>query len=518
MKVSRRSVIAAGHPETTRAGAAILEAGGNAFDAAIAALLAAFVCESATISAGGGGFLLAHSAEQSKQVLYDFFVQTPQRCRPDSELDFRAVTADFGGNTMTFHVGLAAIGVPGNIAGVFRVHEQLGKMPFRTLAEPAIALAKSGVALHDFQLTLMQLLRAIIMDSPESRAIFTHPNGNLLQTGDTVYIEHLADTLDYISREGQRAFYEGEIAQRLVNDCQARGGHLTHDDMKRYRVVERRPLRLHYRNAQLLTNPPPSSGGSLVAFALQLLQNIDLSKYAWGSQAHLSALWQTQYLTNAARREGFDAHIYDPQLLDRFLAQPHIARYVQTLKKNVGSTTQISVMDKWGNAAALTTSSGEGNNYYIPQTGIMTNNMLGEEDLNPQGFHRWTPDRRLSSMMSPTMIMDNAGCVQVALGSSGANRIRSAVLQTIVNWLDYGLPLADCINRPRLHVEGQQVNLEYGFDAGICQALSLPADMQRIVWQTSGMYFGGVNAVAHTDQTGTVGAADARRKGMVWEQ
>lgn len=509
-------IIAAGHPETARAGSLILEAGGNAFDAAIAALLAAFVCESATISAGGGGFLLAHSTERQKNILYDFFVQTPQQQHPQQPFDFRAVTADFGGNTMNFHVGLAAIGIPGNIAGAFHIQQQLGKMSFKQLAEPAIALAKTGVPLHDFQLTLMRLLQPIIMDCAEARAIFTNNNDNSLKkVGDIIYIQHLADSLDYISREGKRAFYEGEIAQQLVKDSQERGGHITHNDLKNYSVIERQPLSCTYRNHTLLTNPPPSSGGTLIAFALQLLQTIDLKAHNWGSVAHLSALWQTQYLTNQARRKSFDANIYNPNVIKEFLVAPHIAQYAQTLRKIVGSTTQISVLDKWGNAASLTTSSGEGNSYYIPKTGIMTNNMLGEEDLNPNGFHQWTPNQRLSSMMSPTMICDKMGQVQVVLGSSGANRIRSAVLQSIVNLLDFGLPLEAAINHARLHVEGQQVNFELGFDPDICAQVPLPNDMERIIWQNQSMYFGGVNAVSNPAKGGYLGVADARRSGVV---
>lgn len=510
-----KNIISAGHPETARAGAIILEAGGNAFDAAIAALLAAFVCESATISAGGGGFLLAHNTKQQKNVLYDFFVQTPQSRLKNQTLDFRAVTANFGGNTMSFHVGLAAVGVPGNIAGMFHIHKKMGKIPFKQLAEPAIALAKQGVALHDFQLTLMQLLQPIMMDCAEARTIFTKEDGVLKSVGDNIYIAHLADSLDYISREGQRAFYEGEIGRQLVQDSQEKGGHISFDDLKNYRVIERVPLSVKYRNHILLTNPPPSSGGTLIAFALQLLHTIDLSQYEWGSILHLAALWQAQYLTNQARRKSFDDYIYNPNLIAEFLAAPHIAQYAQTLQKTVGSTTQISVLDKWGNAASLTTSSGEGNSYYIPRTGIMTNNMLGEEDLNPRGFHEWMPAQRLSSMMSPTMICDKLGQVETVLGSSGANRIRSAVLQTIVNLLDFGLPLETAINRARLHVEGQQLNFELGFDPDICQQLPLPAYMERIIWQKQSMYFGGVNAVSKHEKYGNIGAADIRRNGVV---
>lgn len=507
--------IAAGHPETAQAGAAVLEAGGNAFDAAIAALLAAFVCESATISAGGGGFLLAHAPHLPSPVLFDFFVQTPRSKRLDGNINFYPVSANFGGARQVFHVGLAAIATPGNIAGMFHVHKRLGKMPFAHLAEPAIALAKRGVVLNGFQRVLTALLQPIVMASVEGRAIFATPDGlQLLSEGSHTHIAHLADTLEYLVNEGARAFYEGEIGQRLVRDCAEQGGWLTADDLKHYQVMERQPLSLAYRNRTILTNPPPSSGGTLIGFALQLLQSIPSAELAHGSLRHLQALGQVQILTNAARRSRFDAHLYDADLSSVFLSKQHLSPYIQTFKDSVlGSTTHISTIDRWGNAASLTTSSGVGNAYYIPKTGIMTNNMLGEEDLNPHGFHQWLCNHRLSSMMSPSLVFSEGKQLELVLGSSGANRIRSAILQTLCNFIDGAQPLDDSVQLPRLHVEDKVLNFEAGFDLNILSQMPLSDDEKRI-WENRSMYFGGVNAVSLDAKGNLWAVADNRRQGV----
>lgn len=515
MKHPTKGIIAAGHADTARAGAEVLKAGGNAFDAAIAAMLCAFVCESSTITAGGGGFMLAHAAERDQNILFDFFVQTPHHKRPETELDFYPVTADFGGNTQEFHVGLGAVGIPGNIAGAFHIHQKLGKMPFRTLAQPAIALAQSGTLLNDFQCVLTQLLAPIILASDEGKQIFAQTDGTLKTPGQPVYIPHLADTLDYIAREGQRAFYEGEIGQELIKDCAEKGGYLTQNDLLQYRVIERNPLQVGYRKNTVFTNPLFSSGGTLIAFSLELLAQLNFQNTLFGTEKHIQKVAQAMYLTNLARRDYFDANKYNPNMLAHFLSANYIHRFAETLRRSVGSTTHISVADRWGNAAALTTSSGEGNTYYIPKTGIMCNNMLGEEDLNPGGFHRWPTDTRLSSMMSPTMLFDPQHRLKAIMGSSGANRIRAAVLQTLINLIDFNLPIEEAVNNPRLHVEGRQLNIEHGFAEEVTHALSLPNDWDKIVWQKRSMYFGGVNAVAVLPTGEYVAAADNRRSGAV---
>ena len=512
----KKGIISAGHPETARAGAIILEAGGNAFDAAIAAFLASFVCEPTYVSAGGGGFMLAHT-QTGKTTLFDFFAQTPLYKRPVSELDFKKVTLHFGGNTQDFHVGVAAVATPGNIAGAFHIHRKLGSLPFKVIAEPAIQLAKTGVPITPFQHYTMNLLQPIMTASAQGRAIFTTPaNGSLKPAGSTLFIEHLHDALYNLAHEGERLFYEGEIGKQIAADCAARGGYLTLDDLRSYRVIERQPLQTAYRDMALFTNPPPSSGGALIAFALLLMEKFNVAKsFPIGTTDYMRFFADVFHLTNLARKHLFDAHIYEPDVLQNLLSPDALNQYAEPISSRLGNTTHLSVADAKGNTAGLTHSSGAGSDYYVPQTGIMLNNMLGEADLNPHGFHRWHKNRRLSSMMSPTLLLHKQTGSQIMLGSSGSSRIRSALVQVISHLTDRGMPLADAINYPRLHLENTLLNIEHGFNADTAQQLILPKGWQKSVWQQTNMYFGGVNAVSALANTGFAAAADERRSGVV---
>ncbi len=512
--MKNRGIIAAGHEETARAGAEILSIGGNAFDAAVGAMLASFVCEPTYVSAGGGGFMMARTAS-GKTVLFDFFAQTPLQKRPENEVDFKQVTIQFGDNTQDFHIGLASIAVPGNIAGVFHIHKSLGRLPFFEVAAPAIALAKKGVPITPFLHYTMQLLQPILTASETGRNVFANTDGSLKSIGDQLYIPHLYDTLFALSKEGARLFYEGEIGQQIASDSLMKGGFLTMKDLTDYRVMERAPLQTTYRGHTLFTNPPPSSGGSLIAFSLQLLQLYDVAgRFKLGTQEYMRLLTDVFHLTNLARKHEFDKHIYEPDVLQKLLSTQTIAQYSEPINSRLGNTTHLSVIDDEGNSASLTHSSGAGSDYFVPQTGIMLNNMLGESDLNPHGFHRWHNNVRLSSMMSPSLLVNQSGH-QTVLGSSGSSRIRSALVQIISHLLDYGVPLQEAVNHPRLHVEGQQLNIEHGFNPDIINLLTLPKGWHKVTWQNQNMYFGGVNAVGRYGKGQFTGAADERRSGVV---
>lgn len=509
----QKGVIAAGHLETARAGAEILRSGGNAFDAAVGALLASCVCEPTYVSAGGGGFMLAHSAT-GKTVLYDFFAQTPQYKRPENEVDFRQITLNFGSSTQDFHIGLGAVAIPGNIAGAFYIHRQLGRMPFAELAAPALALAKQGVSITPFIHYTMHLLGPILTASAEGRAVFNNPDGHLKAVGDTLFIPDLYDALFTLTKEGERLFYEGEMGRQLVADCLNNGGYITLNDLKNYHVIERRPIQTAYRNKTIYTNPPPCTGGALIAFALQLLQRQQMEgKHHIGTKAYMQLIAEVFYQTNIARKYKFDNQLHNPDVLTDLLHENTLKKYSEQLTNQIGNTTHISVADAQGNTASLTHSAGAGNCYFIPQTGIMLNNMLGEADLNPTGFHKWINNSRLSSMMSPTLLIDGNGD-QVALGSSGSSRIRSAMVQVISHLADFELPLQEAINLPRLHLENKRLNIEYGFNVDEIAKLALSFECEKISWQQQNMYFGGVNAVSTNGLGNFTGAADERRSGV----
>ena len=323
------------------------------------------------------------------------------------------------------------------MAGVFKVHETLGRLPLKIVAQPAIDYAKNGFIVNSFQAFCLQLLAPIFLNSPEGKKNYA-PQGKLPSEGDRFCLPELATSLNLLVEAGVREFYQGEIAKQLVKDCQEKGGYLTEEDLSNYQVTIREPLQINYRSYQLLTNPPPSSGGILISFALKLLEKIDFSKINFGQIEHLIRLAETMNLANQARKADYDRFNHQDQIEDLFLSQENLAVYQQQLNTKIvnklGSTTHISVMDNEGNAASVTTSNGEGSSYLIPETGIMVNNMLGEEDLNPHGFHQWQCNQRISSMMSPTILLRN-NQPEIVLGSGGSNRIRTAILQVIPNLL-----------------------------------------------------------------------------------
>ncbi|HAG82920.1 MAG TPA: gamma-glutamyltransferase [Cyanobacteria bacterium UBA12227] len=516
MSQKTRGVIAAGHNKTAEAGIEMLRLGGNAFDAAVAAILASFVTEPGLTSAAGGGFLLAHT-QDNQNILFDFFTQTPRKKRHRDEINFYPVEVNFGGAIQEFHIGLGSMAVPGNMAGVWHVHQRLGKLPFRVVAEPAIEYAKKGIQLNTFQYyCLTSILEPIIIASRKGRKVFAL-TGEPIEADGMLIMKDFAETLGYLAEKGVREFYEGEIAYQLVKDCQKLGGYLTLEDLRNYQVIERKPLSINYRGNILLTNPPPSSGGTLIAWALKLLEKIDLANVGFGSARHLEILAQVMPLTNEARKKGYDDYLYDENITEIFLANEYLDQYVKRLMKTVnkwGSTTHISVLDEEGNAASVTTSNGEGSGYVIPGTGIMVNNMLGEEDLNPQGFHQWQEDVRISSMMSPTIVLkDNQP--EIVLGSGGSNRIRTAILQVICNILDFKMSVHEAVNSPRVHGENGVFHSEPGLVQEEVSQVKLPGNQQLVWWQEKNLFFGGVHTVLKTSDGLMVGAGDRRRDGAV---
>ena len=509
MHKNPKGVVAAGHPQTAEAATLILEAGGNAFDAVVAAHLAACVAEPVLASLGGGGYLLTHDGSRGR--LFDFFVHTPLQQQPPPDIDFFPITADFGTTTQEFHIGLGAVATPGVVRGLWQIQRNLGRLPMRTVAEPAIDLARGGVTVNAFQAYIFQIVAPIFLARTETLATYRSPSrtDRLIQQGERLRQPELGDTLEALTREGEALFYEGEIATAIETLCQE-GGLLSRQDLHQYRLIERQPLALSYRGNPVLTNPPPSSGGILIAFALKLLETCDLSRSHFGSIEHLQLLTRVQELTQEARQTtGVDETHSEggPPLLEEAFLAPYRRQLLDHPLCRRG-TTQISVMDREGNCASLTTSNGEGCGTLIPGTGIMLNNMLGEEDLNPHGFHHWPANRRMTSMMAPTLsFLDGR---RIALGSGGSNRLRTAILQVLINLIDFRMNLERAISSPRLHFERGTLNLESGFPPDTLEKL-LPLYPHHL-WPDINLYFGGVHAVSFANHS-LEGAGDPRRGG-----
>lgn len=509
--------MAAGHALTAEAGAEMLRQGGNAFDAAIAAAFTACVVESSLTSLAGGGFLLAHTAAGENR-LFDFFCQTPRSKDTGRSPDFYPIHANFGDTVQEFHIGLGSMAVPGAIAGLLQVHQKLGRLPLAQVVAPAQHWAIQGFEVDAFRTYSFEILAPILTATAAARAIYA-PQGTLLSRGDRLYLPEFTAFLTDLVRHGADWFYQGDLAHAIAQDCQAQGGYLSLEDLQAYRVIEREPLNVTYGGDTILTNPPPSSGGTLIAFALHLLGQVSATCTTHSSPRHVAVLREVMGLTNLARQQGYDDHLYRPDIAEEFLSPAHLAPYLDQLQVALnqggnkwGSTTHISAIDGEGNAASLTTSNGEGSAYIIPGTGIMMNNMLGEEDLSPQGFHQWPLNQRMSSMMAPTIVIKD-GQPRVVLGSGGSNRIRTAILQVISNVLDFGMDIETAVNAPRLHWERGALHLEPGYNRQKIESLGIPCDDDCTWWQNHNMFFGGVHAVAVGPDGALSGVGDGRRGG-----
>lgn len=509
--MANKGAVAAGHEVTAAAASELLEDGGNAFDAAIAALLAACVAEPVLASPGGGGFLTARSKGETR--VFDFFAQTPRRKRSPGDIDFHEVHVDFGEVTQGFHIGLGAAATPGLLPGLFAVHERLGRVPMTRIAEPAIRAAKEGVRVSAFQAYLFGVVEPILTASADARALFTDADGKLPGEGTTHANPQLADALDAIAREGVVLATKGEIAQAMVRQSEDEGGHLTADDVRFYETATRAPLLAQVGDLMIETAPPPSSGGVMVALGLDKLEASHKRKRVPAPDIAATLLWM-----NTLR----DQCKGDPDALVALRAQlksPAGKRPLSGRPQANRGTTHVSVVDAAGNAASATVSNGEGCGALVPGCGFMLNNMLGEEDINPQGFHQWAENMRMSSMMAPMLAHDDKGGI-IALGSGGSNRIRSALLQTML-LLARGAHAEDAVMHPRLHVEGARadetaptkLSFEEGWPEQERDAMAKEFDIVE-PWSEPNMFFGGVHMAVRDTNGNMEGAGDPRRAGV----
>lgn len=504
-EILKTAGVAAGHQETAKAAIEILDAGGNAFDAAIAGFLAACVAEPVLASLGGGGFLMAHTPDGQSKI-FDFFTQTPGAPASQDDVDFHAIIADFGTTQQEFHIGLGAVATPGAIAGIFAVHDKLGRLPMLEIVKPAARLAKSGLSINDFQAYLLTVVEPIYVETREARAQYcktpaTDGEAHIKTSGDVLEFPELSDFLETLAIEGPDLFYKGEVADQID---QFAGCTITKSDLARYRVVERDPVISVVRDYTVSINPPPAIGGALITLALSMLDEGMPKSATFGSAAYAQALVSIMDTCNQARvKSGIDL---DP------IRGAEILKQVASHPPSYRGTTHISVADGEGHVAAMTVSNGEGCGSIIPGAGIMLNNMLGEEDLNAAGFFNWPLDTRMSSMMSPGVIVSPKGDV-TGFGSGGSNRIRSAITQFIANLSIFEMDLMAAVKSPRLHLEGVKLDIEPGF--GDDALRPLVAEYEDVnVWPSENMFFGGVHAIQRRSDGSVAGAADHRRGGV----
>jgi gamma-glutamyltranspeptidase/glutathione hydrolase len=491
-------VIAAGHELTAQVGSDVLREGGNAVDAAVGAMLASFACEPLLTGPGAGGYMLVF-APGAPPALLDFFVEAPGRgADPDARAELIPITVSFGDAVQVFNIGAASVGTYGTPAGICAASERFGKIPLADLVRPAAHLARDGVQVTPQQAYLFEILGDIVLSTPECAAVFA-PGGQLLRAGDTLRQPELGETLQRLGEEGPAPFYTGDIAHAIADWVTERGGMLTARDLAAFEVIDRRPIEVGYRQRRVLTNPPPSAGGILIARALAFLENEPAPPV-------VGRLVEVMERVQAERTPEFLAGLDDPEFVRRFLDAHGRAEGADSGR--LGSTTHISVLDHEGWACAVTCSSGSCSGVLVPGTGVHLNNMLGEQDLNPLGFHRHPPGRRMPSMMAPTVVLRD-GVAELVLGSAGSNRIRSAILQTILRVVDEGLRAGAAVDAPRIHFEDGIVYAEPGIDT-----TELERSGRAIArFRDRNLFFGGVQAVERDRQGDFWGGGDPRRGG-----
>ncbi len=454
--------VAAGHPATTEVGLAVLARGGSAADAAVAAALASCTAESILTGIGGGGFATYFNAGTGEVTCLDFFCSVPGA---DGDCDagpMVPIQIEFGGVPLSYSIGGASVGVPGVPAGVAEVHRRWGRLPWDRVVQPAITLARSGVALpHEQARTLASVAPALV---PGAGAEIYQPHGRLLGGGDLLFHPGLDIALQALAEEGPDVFYTGRIGQLMIDSVRAGGGAMGPADLAGYRVLE------------LPVGHAPLAGYHVFA-RHDLSGLIDTLGRLPESVAALSRGDRAVALADALRGYG---------------------------RQKVGDTTNISVVDPDGNACVITTTLGLGSAVWLPGLGVHLNSMLGEGELITEDL---APGRRMSSMMCPLVVIDDDGELVLAAGSAGASRIRSALVHTLVNVLLDGLSVREAVHRARFHVVDDVVHAEPGYPEEELEAVA-KAGYQVNRWDHLSHYFGGVSAVGHAGAAG-----DPRRGG-----
>jgi gamma-glutamyltranspeptidase/glutathione hydrolase len=512
------STVAAGHPLTAEAAIHALRSGGNAFDAAIAGWFAACLAEPVLTSPAGGGFAMIRPASGRPRV-YDFFSQTPLRRFPDAET--YPLEADFGSTRQVFHLGAGTVATPGCVAGLLQLHGDFGVLPLEECAAPAKELCQSGLLITDHAAKLLEVVSALYTATPEARALFGAPDNpqRCLAAGDHFHNPPFADFLDQLVKEGARWFYEGDIGQMVDTYSRENGGHLRRNDFTEYRVHVREPLEIRRGGATVWLNPPPSMGGTLIALGLSLRESCHEGRYPFRDKAEWEGWIEPLRLMSLIRTGIGDLTREEHALIGKAVhntpgLEPAFERLLPEALAHIREqgTTQISVIDSLGNEVSMTSSNGAGSAIILPGTGFMLNNMLGEEDLQPEGADTWKPDVRLASMMAPCLAHLADGTL-VATGSGGSNRIRSTLLQIIRHLVDGEDSLEEAVLAPRLHWEDGSLHVE-SEAASFVETISRESGWERVEHSVPNLFFGGAHSVARFPDGQLSGIGDPRRGGV----
>lgn len=515
-------------------GAEILRRGGNAVDAAVATHFALAVANPEAGNIGGGGFLMVRMANGTVAAL-DFRETAPMAATRDMFLDAS------GNPTDRSTVGHLAAGVPGSVAGMWEAHRRFGSRPWAELLQPAIALAE-GMVVHSRLATSLAAYADRFDDYPATASIFL-PNGAAPRVGERLVQRDLAETLRRIAGQGTSGFYGGKTADLVAEEMRRGGGLITRADLTRYRAVWREPVRFRYRGFEVISMPPPSSGGATVAEVLNILQGYDLRALGYHSAAHV------HLFAEAARRAFADrnAVLADPDMVPnqpvaRMISDAYAAERRATIRRDRATpsssvtpglavprregenTTHFSVVDAQGNAVAVTTTLNclYGNRVVVAGAGFLLNCEMDDFTVKPgtpnmfglvQGeVNAIQPGKRMLSAMTPTLLMDSVGRVRMVTGSPGGSTIITTVAQMISNVVDWRMDAATATLAPRLHHQHLPDALQYergGLEPEVAAEL---ARMGHAVRERDG-YQGDVQTIVVLPNGVLSGVADPRRGG-----
>lgn len=536
--VGQNGMVASADPLASHAGLEMLLHGGNAVDAAVATALAIGVVEPNASGLGGEGYVVIHLADGDENIAIDFRAMAPGAATYDAYPD------GIPGS------GWGAVAVPGTVAGLSLALERYGTMTWEQVSRPAIRLAEEGFV-------VTETLEGVILDSyeklladPELAAMYLD-GGLPPMTGDILRNPNMAYTLRVMAEEGPRAFYEGSLAGTIAAAVQAGGGLLTREDMAAYTAIEREPARGHYRGFEIVGSPPPVGGGMAVVNALQQLEHFDLAADEAVStrtlhlitqatrRAHLDhleyvadpAYWNVPLrgLTSreyAAQRAadirddelGTEPQAGNPWLFEDGLGSIGQAAYALVEDVQSPSTTHISVVDKDGNAVALTQtlSSFFGAGVGVSGLGIALNNQM--QNFAGEGHpNALEPGKRPRTIIAPTIVLQD-GEPYLVVGSPGAARILYAVVHIITNVVDFGMGIQDAIDSPRIYsfATSNRTAMEGRIPESVRDGLTAMGYNRLDLYDDYDLYFGGAQAILIDPDTGDLfGGADPRRAGGV---
>ncbi|UCF20349.1 MAG: gamma-glutamyltransferase [Gemmatimonadota bacterium] len=526
-----QGMVATADARATRVGLDILQAGGNAVDAAVAVGFALAVVLPSAGNLGGGGFAVLRQANGEVASL-DFREMAPLQAVPERFRDAEGIPTD------ATRVGHLAVGVPGTVAGLAELHASYGSLPWEDLVAPAIDLAENGFTVTESLHRGLAAKASILTQFDATRQTF-YPGGEAPRVGSSFRQPALAGTLREIAAQGKDAFYSGRIADLIVQEMRRGDGLITHEDLRRYRANWRDPIVFDYRSHTIISMPPPSSGGVTLAEALNILEGFNLRELGFNTPDAI------HLLVESFRRAFADRNYYlgDPDYveipIDRLTSDQYAAELRATISRSRASssdefnrvpvlsegfnTTHYSIVDSQGNAVALTytLNSSYGSGVVVDRAGFFLNNELDDFTVRAGYANQFGlvqsdanligPGRRPLSAMTPTIVVSPEGQLRLVTGSPGGPRIITAVAQTIINVIDYGMDVRTAVDAPRIHHQLLPDEIEIERNGMDNSTLSVLAGFGHRFTST-GEYFGNIQLIIREPNGTLYGASDPRRE------